>query len=516
MKRWLGIILVVVMALAMFASAGATETSAMQTKITVPVTALESLDPFNTTGAGMVVMGYSIYETLFTVNEQGEEIGYLAKSYTIDDRTVDVEIYDNIYDSAGNHITADDVVFSYNTWIASGKQRNSRYFESVTKTGDYSVRIVMTVAPYVTLLSGSRCYIVSQAAYEAPDADFVAHPIATGHYYVKDFVAGSKVVFEKVDKHWTDGNEGIVPYLFQANVDQVQFDVIIESQQVQTALETGAIQAGPINATIAEAFQKGGDISVVKNPGNYAHTIMLNCYDGPFKDNLALRKAVLYAIDTESIALAVTKGTGHRSYTIGNEALTGYQTKWESEEYYDYNVEKAKELMKEAGYPNGGLTLRWLGKTDEFVTLTAQIIQANLAEIGIDLEISALDNTSYMNNRPAGSKTWDLVWGDSVPKGNFALSFQSYIDITLYEYGNMEGLNDPQLQVLLMDALYGQTPEAIDAMHQYVKDLAFVYGSYVDFNMYGVAPGITMTFANDGEPIPNAFLFSDDYSVFAK
>lgn len=422
-----------------------------------------------------------------------------------------------MYDSAGNHITADDVVFSYNEWIASGLQRNSKYFTSVTKTGEYTVRIELTLKPYVTLLSGSRCFIVSEKAYKDPNADFVNNPIGTGHYTVKEFVSGTRAVFEKRDSHWqSDKDESLVPYVYKANADVVQLDVILENQQIQTALETNAIQAGPISTTIANDLSASGIVDVLSIPGNYAHSIMFNCFSGPFKDNIALRQAVMYAINTDDIAQAVTQGTGHKAYTLGNESLTGYQTKWENEDYYNYDLDKAKALMAEAGYPDGGLTLRWLGKTDEFVTLTAQIVQAQLAEIGITLQIESLDNTSYMNKRPAYSEGWDLVWGDSVPKGNEVLAFQSYVDISQYEKGNICGIYDEHLQELLLNALYGQSAEEIDALHQYVKEQAFVYGSYVDYSQYGVAKGVTMVFANDGEPVPCAFKLSADYSVFAE
>ena len=494
---------------------GASAGQSGKTKVAYPLQSFESLDPYYTTGHTIITLGYQIYEPLWTVDEDGKEIGVIAKDWTINDNIVDVTIYDYVYDSAGNHITADDIVFCYNEWMKAGKARNCKYFKSVTKTGDYSVKIELSLKPYVTLLSGSRVYIVSEKAYTAPDADFVNKPIATGHYTVRKFVSGTQAIFDKRDSHWqSDKDESLVPFLYKANADVVQIDVILESQQVQTALETGVIQAGPVSPTIAELLESSKRVNVVTRPGNYSHSIMFNCFDGPFKDNPALRKAVMYAINTDDIAKAVTKGTGHASVTVGNEKLSGFQAKWNNEDYYGYDLAKAKSLMAEAGYPNGGLTLRWLGKTDEFVTLTAQILQAQLSEIGIDLKIESLDNTSYMNKRPAFSKGWDLVWGDSVPKGNMVLSFQSYVDITRYDGGNMCGVYDEHLQDLLISALYDQNSGNIDALHQYVKDQAFVYGSYVDLNFYGVADGVTMVASNDGEASPGAFLLSDDYSVF--
>jgi peptide/nickel transport system substrate-binding protein len=496
-------------------TAAATASNGKLKKVAAVVNSLDSLDPFG--AMGNATRDFLLYEPLWTQNEKNDDtVGVIAKDWKIDGNAVDVTIYDYVTDSAGNHITASDVVFSYKKFMDSGEYL-SRYVTSIEATGDYSCHIEFSTKPYPTFLSTVRVPIISEAAYTASDADFVNHPIGTGHYVVSEFVAANKAVFTKRNDHWQSSkNEDLVPYNYKANVDVVELDCILETPQIQNGLETGTLQCGPVTAMIAEGFAGNDKLKVTKIPGKYCHTIMLNCYQGVFKDNPTLRKAVLYAIDTSAIAQSATDGTGHMSYTLGDESLTGYDSAWESEDYYNFNLDKAKELMAEAGYPNGGLTLKWLGKTEEQVELTSQVIQAQLAQIGITLEISNLDNTTYMAQRPATSGDWNLAWGDSVPRGNLMNSFVSYCDNTPYSGYNQEGIADDKMQELMNTALYDQSKENINALHDYVKESASIVGSYVDYDFWGHDSRITIVTGNDGEIAVNAFQLSDDYDVYAE
>lgn len=528
MKKLIALVLALVMCLSLFAACGGSnaaddgdeggsDAEGKRTKVAAVVISLDSLDPYKVRGA--ITQGFLTYEPLWTMNETNDEmLGVIAKEWTINENVIDVTIYDYVYDSAGNHITASDVVFSYNEYINAGVNSNAKYIVSVEQTGDYSVRLTLTVKPWETLLTTIRVPIIAEVAYTDPNADYVANPIATGHYVCTSFTAANKAVFEKRENHWqSDVNEDLVPYTYKANVDVVELQCVLETPQIQNGLETGELQCGAVTATIAQGWEGNSDVAVTALPGKYMHTIMLNCYDGLLADNIALRKAILYAIDTAAIAQAVTNGTGHMCYTIGNESLGGYLEEFESMDYYNYNMEKAKQYMAEAGYPDGGITLKWLGKSEEAVQLTSTIIQAQLAELGITLEISNLDNTTYMAQRTIYSENadWDLCWGDSVPKGNFVLAYQSYIDYTQYELGNMLGLKDDNMQEIFMAALYNQTPENIMALHNVVVDSASILGSYVDMDFWGHDPNLTVVTGNDGEIAANAFILSENYDVYA-
>jgi ABC-type transport system substrate-binding protein len=238
---------------------------------------------------------------------------------------------------------------------------------------------------------------------------------------------------------------------------------------------------------------------------------------GPFKDNLALRQAVCYAIDVPVLSKAVTFGQGHQSYDFGDESLYGYLKKWNNEDYYNTNLDRAKQLLAQAGYQPGQLKLRYFINTGEKSSLEAQIIQSDLKKIGIDMEINFVDNTNYIMNRMADSGIWDLCYNGLVPKGFWISGIKGVLDTTTYTSGNMMGFKDNRLQSLLDAALYTPSDANSDALHQYIKQNAYGYGLEVDYIYYGVHPGIqTMVFSCDGEIAPQAFVLGPAYNVYAK
>lgn len=494
-------------------------TEGKKTMVTVGMISFETLDPFNATGGQKKVWGKAIYEPLFCEYD-GKVQGVIAKSWEwADDYTLDVVIHDNVYDSAGNHITAADVAFSYNAWKEAGKDNNANKLVSAEATGDYSVRLAFTQPYSPAFLENMGCYIVSQTAYEAAgDAGFAIAPVATGKYAVKQFTPSSFLIVEKVENHWdTDDENRCV--LYSANADVIKYDVITEAAQMQTALETRTIQMGAVNAVVAGNISNSNILNSVTRPSQYKATIMFNCYEGVFKDNAALRQAVLYGMNSAEVAYAYSGGTAGVACCIGASDLAGYQTSWESEDYYNYNVDKAKQLLADAGYADG-VTVKMMYNNQEAIALAAQVIMANLAEVGIKVELSAVDNTTYMTMRDAytGAGQWDMTIGASAPKGYMVNAFKSFCDNELCAEGNLFGVNDAHLQELLETALANPTDaEAMNALHEYVTDNAWLYGYADDYNFYGSYNKIEkLVFSIDGEMAPNAFVLSADYDIFAK
>ena len=126
MRKWqklFALVMVLAISLMAFGSAlgeeASTEETAKRTKLTAAVMSFESLNAYKAMGHVIIQVGKPIYEPLMCEYE-GEIVGVIAKTITkVDDYTLDVEIYDYVYDQAGNHITADDVVFSFETMKAS-------------------------------------------------------------------------------------------------------------------------------------------------------------------------------------------------------------------------------------------------------------------------------------------------------------------------------------------------------------------------------------------------------------
>ena len=120
-----------------------------------------------------------------------------------------------------------------------------------------------------------------------------------------------------------------------------------------------------------------------------------------------------------------------------------------------------------------------------------------------------------MAQRPAYEGDWNLCWGDSVPKGSFVMAFQSYVDNRQYTQGNMEGLNDPEMQEAFETALYDPSEENLLTLHNIVRDSASLVGSYVDYDFWGHDANVTIVVGADGEISAGACILGPDYDVFA-
>jgi ABC-type transport system substrate-binding protein len=318
-------------------------------------------------------------------------------------------------------------------------------------------------------------------------------------------------VFQQTYNYWGDFSR--LPAHRQPHVDVVAFDVITEDSQIQTALATNGIQLGEISSSVAEDFKKDGSVQVFQFPQAYPSVYVLNMYPGSvFADNPALREAVAYALDMDSICRAETRGTGKNNGTYGFDGLAGYNTAWEHK-YWEYDVEKAKAKLKEAGYTPGRLKLRIL--TNGGINgLT--VAQANLADIGVGLEINLQEETQFLTTRTQPNLlTWDMCMYGTVPRGFMMNVFNSLNDIRMYDWGTMGGTKDQALFDLTQKVLYDQTRENIDAVFKATIEKLNYIPLYQGFDFVGTNNKIEAPIrGNDQETAAHASLFADDYDIY--
>ena len=124
---------------------------------------------------------------------------------------------------------------------------------------------------------------------------------------------------------------------------------------------------------------------------NLTQLLAFNGSEGNLFTSKELRQAVSYAIDRQALCDAVSPGACNPSHEIGNSNFIGYLTKWDTEAYYDFDLAKAKELYAASGAP-ADLTLTLLAQSQPPSTgLVCQVIQAQLAELGITVNIVQVD-----------------------------------------------------------------------------------------------------------------------------
>ncbi len=160
--------------------------------------------------------------------------------------------------------------------------------------------------------------------------------------------------------------------------------------------------------------------------------------------------------------------------TIGNSNFGGYQDKWDTEPYYDFDLAKAKELFAASGY-KAGMTAKLLAQNDPRSGLMAQIIQSQLKELGINVEINQVE-ASVFNQLKTDPTAWDMMI-DAAAGGDFIVNPWQLVYDQNRNNGTTGGfVKDDQLQALLDTAVKEFTPETLDAFQQYQKEQAYDYG----------------------------------------
>ena len=398
-KRKIALILAASM-MATFAFGGTTTFAAEEGKtdsVTVGIMAdPENMGPWSGMSQGRIAVLFTTYEYLLT-RENGVAYGVLAKNWeAVDPKTYDVELYDYIHDAAGNPLTASDVVFSFESAIATKNYGKLSVIDSVTAIDDYHVEFKfnkdLEIGEFENVML--ECAIVTQAAYEASPDQMATTPVGTSAYLVESYVPGSEVVMKDTGNYWQT-DESLVHGTSIHNAGEIHFSVITEASQHTVALQTNSVDIsnGVPDTDISKfeedgEFSEGNAVSIVKD--NLTYDVEYNMSDkSVFKDDENLRLALAYAIDKDGINLGVFNGNGTAVKDFANETYPDYNTEWDSEDYYDYNVDKAKEYLEQSNYDGSSLRIEYINSgMNEMI---AQMLQAYWGQIGVTTELIGYD-----------------------------------------------------------------------------------------------------------------------------
>ena len=451
-------------------------------KITIGIAAdPQDLSPKDVNGGSHPYIFQNFYEYLFDMVDN-DYVPVLAKGYTvIDDLHYQVQIYDYIYDSAGNHITADDVVFDTNWLIESGFAFKYDIFKEIKKIDDYTVEYTWTrPATRVGDLEFPWCrtVIFSQKAFES--GNFATAPIATGPYVVKEYVSGSKVVLEANDKYWQTDKSLVNPN-HTANVQEVEYDVIAEPAQHVIALESGAIDFSELVPVenLAE-FKPGGQYAdkyiVEQGFGSMVVIMTPNNSEGHPTADINFRMAAFYAIDNEAVATA-TNGVTVASKAFGTPHFSDYVKAWDDTPNYinTYDPELAKQYLAKTNYAGEEVKLVVLG-VEPFKT-EATVIQSFLVNVGINAKLTVAEAGPTFPALFTDPTAFDLLVAP-IGGGSQIGEWNRVMNNTEFGNGMACGfVKDDTLQQLFETAsnVETHTPENMTACHDYLLEKGYEY-----------------------------------------
>ena len=350
-----------------------------------------------------------IYSRLVEADENMQIHPGLAESWQqLDDKTMQFKLRKGIKFHNGDDFTAEDVKFSFERMMNSPRIAFVLPpIERIDIVDDYTVNIVTKTpfGPLLAHLSHPALGMVSKKLLtENPEA-LKEKPIGTGSYKFKEWIYGDKLVLEK-NEDFYDKNERGLKYIIFKNV--------VEASNRAIGLETGEIDiATPISSVDEENIKNNPKLQLLTKPSISYTYIGMNMTKVPLND-IRVRKAINYAIDKQAIIDVILNGNGKIATSPIAPGVFGFTDKTKN---YEYNVEKAKELMKEAGYENG-FTTSILVFSGEANTQTAEIVQAYLKEIGIDLKIEIVEVSAYWDMTERGVHnlflgSWGVVTGDA-------------------------------------------------------------------------------------------------------
>lgn len=326
------------------------------------------------------VFDYNVYQHLVQLAPNGVIVPVLANAYSwsADRKTITFTIRQGVKFSNGDPLTAQDVVYSINRVVAKG----SKYPYAALMGTLTSVKATSPATVTVTLAQPNQEWLYQLAAYSNgvildPKAagQIATAPAGTGPYEFKSQVANYSVTLAANPGYW-----GYTP-----GYATVVFRYFSDANAENSALSSGQIQviddlSNPADAT---QFQGNSSFAIVHGPTDGKIQLTLNNSSGPLK-NVLVRQAISDAIDKQQILKTVGGGYGT---VIGSDTVPG--DPWYSASYaqaYAYDPAKAKQLLKQAGYPNGfGLTLTL--PPYGYATQAGPLIQAYLKAVGINVTI---------------------------------------------------------------------------------------------------------------------------------
>lgn len=356
---------------------------------------IDSLNPYGPANGepSTVLASRQIYDTL-VITDDGELKPSLAEDWEQPNpKTWVFNIKEGVTFHDGSPLTAKDVKYSIEQQVNSEESPLSVLwveFDSVEATDEHTVTI-KTKKPMGTMLSNLTLLFITPA--DSADDDFYQKPIGSGPFKVDSFVPEQKLLLTGNENYWDEA-----PHL-----SEVELVNIPETTARLTALETGEIDLTWTvpNDQIAE-LQNSDDIEVINSPSYLYYFNWFNSSREPF-DDPKVRQALWYAIDTEKIVNDLYGETGEvLTAPIPDEVFGSSDM-----EPYEYNPEKAKELLAEAGHPDGFSTsMMWSNDGGPQILQLAETMMSYWSDIGVEVEPVQIERAEWIEKLVA--LDWDM------------------------------------------------------------------------------------------------------------
>jgi len=454
-----------------------------------------TMDPANHRKRETETILRNMYDGIVTRTPAMDVVPEIAKSWeVIDSTTYEFNLREGVRFHSGDILTAEDIKFTFDRLIVEGAMEGQTSprksllgpMESVEVIDDLTVRFhFKTPWPIFTAMLPFQ-EVVSKAFVERVGGDGLSSQVnGTGPFKLKEWRKGESVIMERFDDYY-GGSSDIKP-VGKACVDQVVFKVIPESASRVAALLSGDIDIMtelPVHSISQVERSKNADVVSVN--GTRSFYISMNNQRPPF-DDLRVRQAANHALDKELIIDRILSGKATEIHGILSPDAFGHNPKLKA---YKYNIKKAKQLLADAGYPNGiDVTLDVEGPFKD----TAEAAASLLAKAGIRAQVSVSESSILKDNwrtngqKPIDGDMWFTSWGNGSldPTGIFEPVMMTDAR------GNSTGFSNADVDRMLTEASQTAIPADREKLYQAAEEIvneqAPAIFLWVPQDIYGVS-----------------------------
>ncbi|WP_028986454.1 ABC transporter substrate-binding protein [Thermicanus aegyptius] len=395
-----------------------------------------ALDPINVTDGESLIVTDNIFNTLVDYKPDSTEVvPSLAKEWksSEDGLTWTFSLQEGVKFHDGTDFDAEAVVYNFNRWMDPNHPQHKGDFgyyaymfggfkgdpghviKEVVAKDKYTVEFHLNFpqAPFLNNLAMSPFGIASPAAIEKYGEKFGDHPVGTGPFKFVEWKKGDSITLEKNPDYWKKG----LPKL-----DKVVFRSIPDNSNRFTALKNGEIDLmDGLNPEDVPSVKSNDKLQLFLRPSMNVAYLAFNTKVKPLDDK-RVRQALNMTVNKKEIIDSFFAGLAEPAKNPMPPSLWGYNDQVED---YPVDLEKAKSLLAEAGYPNGFETDLWyMTEPRPYMPngqKVAEVLQADFAKIGVKVNLVTYDWSTYLDKTGNGEHPMALMgWtGDNGDPDNF-------------------------------------------------------------------------------------------------
>ena len=380
-------------------------------------------DPYDANDTLSQAMAKSFYEGLYGFDKDMKMIPVLAESYDVnkDGLVYTIKLKKGIKFHDGTDFKADAVKANFDR-VTNPENKLKRYglYSNIAKTevvDDYTARITLKTAfsAFINNLAHPSGVMISPAAIAKYGKDIASNPVGTGPFKFVEWNRTDFLKATKFDGYWHKG---------YPKVDTITWKPVIDSNSRAAVMQTGEAHfTYPVPYELAEVLKAKPGLELVAAPSIIVRYLSMNTQQKPF-DNAKVRQAINYAINKDAVAKVAFGG-----YATPADAVVPAGVEFSIKTgLWPYDVAKAKQLMAEAGYPNGFETELWSAYNHTIAQKVTQVLQQQLAQIGVKVKITLLEAgqrvekvESWPDPATAPVRLYYVGWSASTGEADWAL-----------------------------------------------------------------------------------------------